>query len=75
MFPNRLECNFRWYAIRAVSTQSAVIITSPGENRKTTLETSGENAKLHSKRVEKCEITLETSEEDMKFHSKRLEKM
>ncbi len=53
---------------------------------KTTLETSGEDVKLHSKRVEKmlnyarnewgrCKTTLETSGEDVKLHSKRVEKM
>ncbi len=52
---------------------------------KTTLKTSGEDAKLHSRRVEKmqnytrdqwrrCKITLETSG-DAKLHSKRVEKM
>ncbi len=35
-----------------------------GEN---TLETSGEDGKLHSKRVEKMENTLETSGEDGKY--------
>jgi hypothetical protein len=52
---------------------------------KFTLETSGEDGKIHSKRVEKmgkytrnewrrCETTLETSGEDVKIHSKRVEK-
>jgi hypothetical protein len=50
----------------------------------TTLETSGEDAKLHSKRVEKmpkytrnewkrCQNTLETSGKDVKIHSKRVD--
>ena len=53
---------------------------------KNTLETSGEDAKLHWGRVEKmqnyarnerrrCKTTLETSEEDAKIHSKRVKKM
>jgi hypothetical protein len=53
---------------------------------KTTLGTSGEDVKLHSKRVERmrnytrnewrrCKTTLETSGEDVKLHSKRVEKM
>jgi hypothetical protein len=53
---------------------------------KTTLETSGEDAKLHSKQVEKmqnytrnewrrCKTTLEAGGEDVKLHSKRVEKM
>jgi hypothetical protein len=53
---------------------------------KTTLDTSGEDAKLHSKRVKKmknytrdewrrCKTTLETSGEDEKLHSRRVEKM
>jgi hypothetical protein len=52
----------------------------------TTLKTSGEDVKLHSKRVEKMwnytrnewrrrENTLKTSGEDVKLHSKRVEKM
>ncbi len=52
---------------------------------KNTLETSGEDVKLHSKRVEKTlnytqnewrkhETTLKTSGEDVKLHSKRVEK-
>ncbi len=52
---------------------------------KITLETSGEDAKLHSKRVEKmqnytrnerrrCKTTPETRVEDVKLHSKRVEK-
>ncbi len=54
--------------------------------KKFTLETSGEDVKLHSKRVEKMQnhipnewrrfkITLETSGEDLKLHSKRVEKI
>jgi hypothetical protein len=54
--------------------------------RKTTLETSGKDVKLHSKRVEKIrnytqnelktyKITLETSGEDQKIHSKRVVKI
>ena len=53
---------------------------------KTTLEASGEDVKLHSKRVGKmwnytrnewrrCETTLETSGEDVKLNSKRVEKL
>ena len=53
---------------------------------KTTLETSGEDVNLHSKRVEKIKnhtrsewrsykTTLETSGEDVKLHSKRVERM
>jgi hypothetical protein len=54
--------------------------------RKTTLETSGEDIKLHSKRVEKMsnytrnewgryKTALKTSGEDVKLHSKRVGKM
>ncbi len=39
---------------------------------KTTLETSGEDVFLHSKRVENMVITLETSEENVFLHSKRV---
>ncbi len=42
---------------------------------KTTLETSGEDVKLHSKRVGRCETTLEKSGKDAKLHSGRVEKM
>ena len=44
-------------------------------NLKNTLETSGEDEELHSKRVGKMENTLETSEEDQELHSKRVGKM
>jgi hypothetical protein len=40
----------------------------------TTLQMSGEDSKLHSKRVEKMKNTLEKSGEDEKQHSKRVEK-
>ncbi len=47
--------------------------TLGGKIYKTTLETSGEDGKTHSKRVEKMEKnTLEMSGEDLKTHSKRV---
>ncbi len=47
----------------------------PLQGWETTLETSGEDVELHSKRVEKIETTLETSGEDVELHSKRVENM
>ncbi len=57
--------------------------TSTVNGEKYTLKSSGEDVKLHSKRVEKMQsytrnewgITLETGGEDSKLHSKRVQKM
>ncbi len=44
------------------------------EKIKHALETSVEDSRLHSKRVEKIQSALETSVEDSKLHSKRVKK-
>jgi hypothetical protein len=81
-FSTRFECDFHFllfdtenlFFLEGLQVTSAVDL-------KNTLETSGEDRKLHSKRVEKienytrneqrrCKPTLETSGEDVKVHSK-----
>jgi hypothetical protein len=75
-----------WWAIWivfAMYTVSKVPDDAVDKTGKSTLETSGEDVKLHSKRVEKiqnytrnewrrCKITLDTIGEDINPHSKRV---
>ena len=66
-----------------LSEPSGLYCVFDGHCVRTTLETRGEDAKLHSKRVGKmrnytrnewrrCETTLETSGENVKLHSERV---